>query len=171
MPSPPTSSSPSSSTRTFSGSLPVGGQQRLQRLHVHIHLPLVVDGAARIEIAVALCRLKRRREAIHPADRAAAHRSGRRPAPSACRPHAASPHTPADGRSVSISRTFSMPMRFRSAASISAALRQSPLCSGSVETDGIRSRPSAHRESAGGFGGQNQQQTKTSQHSSPRDRM
>ena len=42
--------------------LPGRGQQRLQRLHVDIHLPLVIHRPAGIEIAVALDRLKGRRQ-------------------------------------------------------------------------------------------------------------
>ena len=38
-----------------------GGQQRLQRLDMHVHLALVVDRAARVEIAVALGGLEGRR--------------------------------------------------------------------------------------------------------------
>jgi hypothetical protein len=56
---------------------------------------------------------------------------------------------------------FSMPMRFSSASSKSAALRQSSLCSGSVEMDGMRSRAFSHRENGDGFGGQMQRQKKT----------
>jgi hypothetical protein len=38
--------------------------QRLQRLHMHPHLPLVVHSAAGVEIPIPLCRLKRRRRPL-----------------------------------------------------------------------------------------------------------
>ena len=52
-------------TRTFSGQLPgpgrvgyvairAGGEERFQRLEVHVHLALVVDRPARIQVSVAL---------------------------------------------------------------------------------------------------------------------
>src|SRR5580658_8027828 len=44
-----------------------------------------------------------------------------------------------------------MPMRFSSASSKSAALRQSSLCSGSVETDGMRSRAFRSSRNLGWF--------------------
>jgi hypothetical protein len=49
-------------TRTFKRQSLVVGQQRFERFDVHIHLALVVHGAARVEVAIALGRLKRRRE-------------------------------------------------------------------------------------------------------------
>ena len=73
-----------------------------------------------------------------PADRAAAHRSAHSTAPSACPPHAASPRTPADAPRSRITSTCSIPIRFSSAATHSAAFSTSPLCSGVVDTDGIR---------------------------------
>ncbi len=46
------------------GQLAVGGQQRLQRLDLRPHLALVVDRAARVEVAVALGGLEGRREPL-----------------------------------------------------------------------------------------------------------
>ena len=39
-----------------------GGQQRLQSLDLRPHLPFVIHSAARVEVAVAFCRLEGRRE-------------------------------------------------------------------------------------------------------------
>ncbi len=42
----------------------VGGEQRFQRLDVHVHLALVVDSAAGVKVAVALGRFKGRRDPL-----------------------------------------------------------------------------------------------------------
>ena len=46
----------------MSGKRVIGGQQRLERLDLRNHLALVVDRAAGVEVAVALCGLEGRRE-------------------------------------------------------------------------------------------------------------
>ena len=96
-PPPPTSSSPSNRTRTLSGSDAVRGQQRLKRLYLRSPPAL----CRRPRRAHKCCRsapwARRAARATRQAGRAAAHHSGRKPAPSACPWRAASRHKPADG--------------------------------------------------------------------------
>ncbi len=97
--------------------LAVVGEQRFESLDLRPDLALVVDGAAGVEIAVALGGLEGRREPL-------VERIGGLDVVVAVDEHggfarqrAASRRRPADGLAVSMRRTFSMPMRLSSAAS------------------------------------------------------
>ncbi len=148
IPSPPTSSSPSSSTRTFSGSLPLAGQQRFQRLHLRPHLALVVHRAAGVDVAVAFGGLEGRREPL-------VQRIGRLHVVVPINQHRGLARgVQPVGIDQRVARGLNQPHVLHADAlqlrrQHLGGLRQSPLCSGSVEIEGIRSRSFSSFKKAG----------------------
>ncbi len=136
---PPTSSSPSIRNLTFTGRRAARLEPGLGGLQVGEHLPLVVGGAAGVEVAVADGRLERGRESRAPAARGAGRRNGRRPGASACRGRRGARRRRA-GAPWSRSARRRGPSRARSSRTNSAARRVSASWSGWALTLGMRSR-------------------------------
>ena len=110
-----------------------GGEQ-------HVELPLVVDGAAAVEVAVAHLRLERIATPRARADPAAARRSGRNRAPSAPSPPPEARSSPIDERlpvPVDRARPRRPPARM-SSQTHSPAAHHVAACAGSALTEGMR---------------------------------